>query len=67
MEGLEYALKVTILLNYNSLQLIIANNSYAKIIANRAKIYHLKFTVKLLFKRVNSGFTANNFNIIYIN
>ena len=66
MEDLEYALKVKVLLNYNNLQLIIASNSYAKIIANRAKIYYLKFTAELLFKKVNSGFTVNNLNIIYI-
>jgi hypothetical protein len=60
-------LKVKVLLNYNSLQLIIASNSYAKVIANRAKIYYLKFAVELLFKGVNSGSTADNLNIIYIN
>jgi hypothetical protein len=60
-------LKVGVLLNYNSLQLIIASNGYAKVIADRAKIYHLKLTAKLLFKRVNSSFTADNLNIIYIN
>ena len=54
------------LLNYNSLQLAIISNSYTKIIANRAKIYHFKFTAELLFKRVNSSSTANNLNIIYI-
>ena len=59
-------LKVTILLNYNSLQLIIVSNSYTKVITDRAKIYYLKFTAELLFKRVNGGFTVNNFNIIYI-
>jgi hypothetical protein len=42
-------------------------NSYAKVVADRAKIYYLKFTTELLFKGVDSGFTANNFNIIYIN
>jgi hypothetical protein len=67
VEGLEYILKVGVLLNYNSLQLIIASNSYAKVIANRAKICYFKFTVELLFKRINSGFTADNLNIIYIN
>ena len=66
MEGLEYILKVTVLLNYNGLQLIIISNGYTKIVVNRAKIYYLKFTVKLLFKRVNGGFTINNLNIIYI-
>ena len=45
---------------------MIANNSYAKVIANRAKIYYLKFVIELLFKGVNSGFTANNLNIIYV-
>jgi hypothetical protein len=67
VKGLEYVLKVRVLLNYNSLQLIIASNSYAKVVVNRAKIYYLKFTAELLFKEVNSGFTTNNFNIIYIN
>ena len=60
-------LKVKVLLNYNSLQLIIASNGHAKVVANRAKIYYLKFTAKLLFKGVNSGSTINNLNIIYIN
>ena len=59
-------LEVRVLLNYNSLQLIIASNGYAKIVANRAKIYYLKFLVELLFKRVNGGFIVNNLNIIYI-
>ena len=67
VEGLEHALKVKVLLNYNSLQLIIASNGYTKIIADRAKIYYLKFAAELLFKGVNSGFTINDFNIIYIN
>jgi hypothetical protein len=56
-----------VLLNYNSFQLIIASNGYTKIIANRAKIYHLKFTAELLFKRINGSFAADNLNIIYIN
>ena len=55
------------LLNYNSLQLIIASNGYTKVVANRAKIYYLKFTTELLFKGVDGGSTVNNFNIIYIN
>ena len=67
MEGLKYALKVKVLLNYNSLQLTIASNGYAKVVANKAKICHLKFAAKLLFKKVNGGFIINNFNIIYIN
>jgi hypothetical protein len=58
--------KVAILLNYNGLQLIIISNSYTKVVANRAKIYYLKFTAELLFKRVDSGFTADNLDIIYI-
>ena len=66
MEGLEYVLKVTTLLDYNGLQLIIASNGHAKVVANRAKICHLKFATELLFKRVNSGSITNNFNIIYI-
>ena len=43
------------------------SNSYTKVVANRAKIYHLKFAAELLFKGVDGGFTANNLNIIYIN
>ena len=42
------------------------SNSYAKVVANRAKIYYLKFAAELLFKGVNSGSTANNLNIVYI-
>ena len=67
MEGLKHALEVKVLLNCNSLQLIIASNSYVKVVANRAKIYHLKFATELLFKGVNSGSTADNLDIIYIN
>jgi hypothetical protein len=67
IKGLEYMFKVGVLLNYNSLQLIIVSNGYAKVVVNRAKICHLKFATELLFKGVNSGFTANDFNIIYIN
>ena len=67
MEGLKHVFKVRVLLNYNSLQLIIASNGYTKVIANKAKIYYFKFTAKLLFKGVNGGSTANNLNIIYIN
>ena len=67
MKGLEHALKVKVLLDYNSLQLTIVSNGYAKVVANRAKICHLKFAAELLFKGVNSGSTANNLNIIYIN
>ena len=66
MEGLEYILKVKVLLDCNSLQLIIASNGYAKVVANRAKICHFKFTIKLLFKKVNSGSIINNLDIIYI-
>ena len=55
------------LLDYNSFQLIIASNSYTKVVANRAKICYFKFTTKLLFKGVNGGSTINNLNIIYIN
>ena len=58
--------KVAALLNYNSLQLTIVSNSYTKVVADRAKICYFKFVAKLLFKRINSSFTANNFNIIYI-
>ena len=67
MEGLEYTLKVAALLNYNGLQFTIASNNYAKVVANRAKIYYFKFAAELLFKGVNSGSTVNDFNIIYIN
>jgi hypothetical protein len=67
VEGLEYIFKVKVLLNYNSLQLIIMSNNYAKIIANKAKIYYLKLATELLFKGVNSSSTTNNLNIIYIN
>ena len=67
MEGLEYILKVKVLLNCNSPQLIIVSNSYTKVVANRAKICHFKFAAELLFKRVDGSFTANNFNIVYIN
>ena len=59
-------LKIGVLLNYNSFQFIITSNSHAKVIADRAKIYYFKFTAELLFKRVNSGSTVNNLNIIYI-
>ena len=67
MEGLEYALKVEVLLNYNSLQLIIASNGYTKVVTDRAKICYLKLAVELLFKGVNSSSTINNLNIVYIN
>ena len=67
VKGLEYALEVKILLNCNSLQLIIVSNSYAKVVTNRTKICYFKFAVELLFKGVNGGFTTNKFNIIYIN
>ena len=45
---------------------MIINNSYIKVVADRAKIYYLKFVAELLFKGINNSFTANNFNIIYI-
>jgi hypothetical protein len=67
IKGLEHILKVRVLLNHNSLQLTIASNSHTKVVADRAKIYYLKFTAELLFKGVNNSFTVNNFNIIYIN
>ena len=66
VKGLEYALKVAVLLNYNSLQLIIVSNGYTKVVANRAKICYLKFTTELLFNRVNGGPTADNLNIVYV-
>jgi hypothetical protein len=43
------------------------SNSHAKVIANRAKICHLKLAAELLFKGVNSSSTADDLNIIYIN
>jgi hypothetical protein len=46
---------------------MIASNGYTKVVTNKAKIYYLKFAVELLFKRVNSNFAVNDFNIIYIN
>ena len=55
------------LLNYNSLQLIIVSNGYTKVVANRAKIRHFKFTIELLFKGVNGGSAADDLDIIYIN
>ena len=67
VKGLEHVLKVRVLLDYNSLQLIIVSNSYTKVVADRAKICHLKFTTKLLFKRVDGSSAANNLDIIYIN
>jgi hypothetical protein len=67
VKSLKHILKVRVLLNYNSLQLIIISNSHAKVVANRAKICHLKFTAELLFKGVNSSSAANDFDIIYIN
>ena len=44
---------------------MIVNNGHAKVVADRAKICHLKFTIELLFKGVNGGSTANNLNIVY--
>jgi hypothetical protein len=67
VKGLKHIFKVKVLLDYNSLQLIIMSNSYTKVVADRAKIYYLKFATELLFKGVNGGSTANNLNIIYIN
>ena len=67
MESLEHILKVKVLLNHNSLQLTIVSNGYTKVVADKAKIYYLKFATELLFKGVNSGSTTNNLNIIYIN
>ena len=66
MESLEYTLEVALLLDCNSLQLMIVNNSYTKIVADRAKICYFKFAAKLLFKGVNNSSTANNLNIIYV-
>jgi hypothetical protein len=60
-------LKVKVLLDYNSLQLTIASNSHTKVVADRAKIYYLKFTAELLFKGVNNSSTTNNLDIIYMN
>jgi len=66
IENLEHVLEVAALLDCNSLQFMITNNGYIKVIANRAKICHLKFATKLLFKGVNNGSTANNLDIIYV-
>ena len=66
VKSLKHALKVTALLDCNSLQLMIINNSYTKVVVDRAKIYYLKFAVELLFKGVNSGFTADDLNVVYI-
>ena len=66
VEGLEYALKVGALLDCNSLQLIITSNSYTKVVANRAKICYLKFTIELQFKGVNGGSAADNLNVVYV-
>ena len=46
---------------------MVASNSHAKVVVDRAKICHLKFAAELLFKGVNSGFAADNLDIIYIN
>ena len=67
VEGLEHALEVEVLLDRNSLQLMIASNGHAKVVADRAKICHFKFAAELLFKGVNGGSTADDFDIIYIN
>ena len=67
IEGLEHALKVATLLDYNGFQLIIISNSYVKVVANRAKICYLKFATELLFKGVNGGSAADNLNIVYVN
>ena len=67
VEGLEHALKVRALLDCNSLQLTVASNGYTKVVADRAKIYYLKFIIELLFKGVNGGSAADNLDIIYIN
>ena len=45
---------------------MIVNNGHAKVVADRAKICHLKFTTELLFKGINNGSTANNLDIIYV-
>jgi hypothetical protein len=67
VEGLEHMLEIKVLLDYNSLQLIIASNSHAKVVADRAKICYLKFAAELLFKGVNSSSAADDLDIIYIN
>ena len=66
VEGLEHALKVAALLDRNGLQLTIASNGHAKVVADRAKVCHLKFTAELLFKRVDGGSAADNLNIVYV-
>ena len=67
VKDLEHILKVGALLDCNSLQLTVASNGYAKVVANKAKIYYLKFAIELLFKGINSSSAADNLNIIYIN
>ena len=66
VEGLEHALKVAALLDRNGLQLTIASNGHAKVVADRAKICYLKFAAELLFKRVDGGSAADNLNIVYV-
>ena len=67
VKGLEHVFKVKVLLDYNNFQLIIISNGYAKVVANKAKIYYFKFAAELLFKRINGSSTADNLDIIYIN
>jgi hypothetical protein len=67
VKGLKHILKVGVLLDHNSLQLIIVSNSHAKVIADRAKIYYLKLAAELLFKGVDGSSAANNLDIVYIN
>ena len=66
VEGLEHALKVTALLDRNGLQLTIASNGHAKVVADRAKVCHLKFAAELLFKRVDGGSAADDLDIVYV-
>ena len=67
VEGLEHMFEVGVLLDHNSLQLIIASNGHAKVVADRAKICYLEFAAELLFKRVNGSSAADNLNIVYVN
>ena len=66
VEGLEHALKVGALLDRNSLQLTIASDGHAKVVANRAKICHLKFTTELPFNGVDGGPTADDLDVVYV-
>ena len=46
---------------------MVVSNSYAKVVADRAKICYFKFAAELLFKGVNGGSATDDLDIIYIN